>query len=107
MEVFFSLLNMKLGTNLSFLYIFIVFTAQLLNAIYTDAKARQHEHKAVKDITVETPSPEFTYLRDLTDLRNCSARGYFKTKMPRTMPPETFKAIMTDLRLCAVRIPIF
>ena len=75
----------------------------MLNAVYADAKARVGEHSCVKDITVETPSPEFTYLRDLTDLRNCLAHGYFRSKVTRDLPVESFKAIMTDLRLCAVR----
>ncbi|KAL6057922.1 histone acetyltransferase 1 [Balamuthia mandrillaris] len=74
--------------------------AHLLNAIYDDAKARKGSYEHVKDITVEDPSPEFTFLRDVTDLRNCWKHGFLtKQNYTEELDASTIAAIQKELRL--------
>jgi len=74
--------------------------AALLNAIYANARERT-EARAVRDITVEDPSPEFTFVRNITDLRNCLANGFFndKEQVLQPMDEELITAIQEKLLL--------
>jgi hypothetical protein len=74
-----------------------------LSAIYEDAKTREGTHDQVKDITVEDPSPDFTFLRDVTDLRLCFSRKLLPRRLSAPLTPESqnnfITAVQNELKL--------
>eukprot|EP01027_Heterolobosea_sp_BB2_P021489 GEZU01030902.1.p1 GENE.GEZU01030902.1~~GEZU01030902.1.p1 ORF type:complete len:148 (+),score=69.47 GEZU01030902.1:328-771(+) len=73
----------------------------MLQTIYNDAKTRN-----CIEVCVEDPSEDFTWVRDVTDLRNCIKGGYF-TKNEKgvvEMTPELMKKIRDELKITKKQI---